>query len=69
MAVKKVTTEDIRALEIGEEAVFKVPHPRDVNTARVLASNLGTYEPERGIRYRTNANYAKCEITITAEKR
>lgn len=69
MREKKVTTEDLRSLKAGESKTFKVPHQRDIHTARTLASSLGTLEPERGVRFSTSANYLNCTITITAEKR
>lgn len=63
---KKVSTEDLMELKIGDEVTFHVPSTLDVETARGMAYRLARLYPERGIKYKSIADFKKLLITISA---
>ena len=63
---KKVSTEDLMELKIGDEVTFHVTSTLDIETARGMAYRLARLYPERGIRYKSIADFKKLLITITA---
>ena len=63
---KKVSTEDLMEIKIGDEITFHVPSTLDIETARGMAYRLARLYPERGIRYKSIADFKKLLITISA---
>lgn len=63
---KKVSTEDLMELKIGDEVTFHVPCTLDIETARGMAYRLARLYPERGIRYKSIADFKNLLITISA---
>jgi len=62
----KITADIIKGIKKGTSSTFKVGTPRDLNTARSLASYVSRIYPELGAKYSCVVNYAKNEVTITA---
>lgn len=62
----KVTKQDLRDIEIGTTKVFKPENRRLIQSIRSMAYHIGKWEPELGKKYSCIANYAKCEIAVSA---
>lgn len=62
----KVTTEIIKSIPRGSASTFKVDSPRDLNTARTLASYVSRFYPELGAKYSCKVDYTTNEITISS---
>lgn len=60
----KVSTEEIRAIPLGASAMFRVEHPKEINTAKALAYRLNSLE--EGRRYTCKSDYEKRLLIITA---
>ena len=65
---RKVGTKDFRAMKQGETKVFYIDNALDVKSAQSIAYRLTRVSPERGIRYKTKADYDKMTMTVIAEK-
>lgn len=63
---KKVTKQDLRDIEAGSTRIFSPENHRLIQSIRVMASQIGKMEPELGKKYSCIANYAKCEIAVSA---
>jgi len=61
-------TEILRKIKIGESRTIRVSHPKKISTIQSVMYRLNATEPESGQKLKSKSNYAKCEITITAEQ-
>ena len=64
--VRKIGTQDLRAIVPGATARFYIPTPIDIETVQSLAYRLNRIDCHRGIRYSTTANYDVLYIDVTA---
>lgn len=64
----KVSVKQLKAIPIGESRTYKVDHPRELQNIRVTAGYVHLNYPELGVRFKTNINRPKMEITIEALK-
>jgi len=63
---RKVCTEDLNNMSIGDEITFKVPTARDIETARSLAYRMSKIEPKKNIKFSTQVDFESLLITIFA---
>ena len=68
MKREKVSVSDIRAILDGDSKTFFVPEIRDLRTAQSMAHRTSRYEPELGVSFKTETDFEKLSITITATK-
>ena len=65
--IKKVTKQDLRAIEIGKTVIFTPSNRRLIQSIRSMAYQIGKMEPELGKIFSCIANYEKCEIAVSAK--
>lgn len=63
---KKITSDEIRAIEAGESMKFTFQNIHDLFVAQSLAYRLNKYDREKKKRYSCKSDFDKLEITITA---
>lgn len=62
----KVTMDDMRAIKTGTSVTYTAERPKDLNSIRTRAYLLNVSEPELGKRFSCAIDFAKRQITITA---